>query len=474
MAGARRTAKPIIETYDVVVIGGGSAGMAAAESARAGGAKKVCLVEHGMLGGECPTWACVPTKTLLRSAKLYFEAQHLLPRFGIRTGKVTYDFKAIIKRKDAVIKAITGNGERLGEHARRRGITVRHGNASFANAKTLDVGALRIRASAFVIATGSKETVLDIPGIEEIRPWYSRELVSMTSLPASVVILGGGPIGCEFATFFGLLGVPTTVVEAGPHLLGREDSEISSLVEVALKQQGVRVLTKTTALTVKKRGRGMALTVQTGRRARQTLNADALAIAIGRRANVDGLHLEQAGVKLNEKGNIVSDDDCATSVPHIFVAGDARGGPQFTHVAHYEGAIAGWNAALGVSKAKRKRIESDLQVLPRVTFVEPELASVGLTSLAVTKQKIAHRVYRFPLRGLGRAAVDGRREGLLKVVVDETSGKVLGAHIVGERAGEIIHELALAMRAEVPFSEVQSMLHAYPTWSEAIPAASYD
>ena len=270
---ARRATKPVIETYEVVVIGGGSAGLAAAESARSAGAKRVCIVEHGMLGGECPTWACVPTKALLRSAKLYYHAKHSLPQFGIRTGNVSYDFSAILKRKNAVIQAITGGGERLPEHARQRGITVRHGNASFANNKTLDVGAVRIRAAAFVIATGSKERVLDIPGIDQIKPWYSRELVSLTRLPASIAIVGGGPIGCEFATFFSMLGIPTTLLEAGPQILPKEDSEIAALAEAALKQQGVRVMTKTALMGVSKYGHRVSLEYKTGRRPKQTMVA---------------------------------------------------------------------------------------------------------------------------------------------------------------------------------------------------------
>lgn len=465
----RRNKKPVIETYEVVVIGGGSAGLAAAESARAAGAKKVCLVEHGMLGGECPVWACVPTKSLLRSAKLYYQAKHSLPQFGIRPGRVQFSLPAIIKRKNAVVQAITGGGEKMAEHAKRRGITVRRGNASFANAKTLDVGDLRLRAQSFVIATGSKEVVLDIPGIEEIRPWYSRELVSLERLPASVVLIGGGPVGCEFATFFALLGVPTTIVEAGAHLLPREDVEIAALVEANLKRQGVRIMTRTTALACKKNGRGVLLTVQTGRRPRQALSAEVLAVTIGRRPNIDGLALERAGIRRDERGSIVSGKTCASSVAHIFVAGDARGGMQFTHLAHYEGSIAGWNAALRGSQ--RTLADTDLRVVPRVTFVEPEVASVGLTPAMAKRQKLAHVVYRFPVGALGRAAVDGGREGLLKVVVSKTDNTVLGAHLVGERAGEVIHELALAIHAQIPFNEVQKMMHAYPTWSESIPAA---
>ncbi len=467
---ARQVKKTEDLTYDVAVIGGGSAGFAAAESALAAGAKKVCIIEHGMLGGECPTWACVPTKALLRAAKLYHQAKFSLPRFGIRTGKVSYDFPELIRRKDAVVNALTNGGERLAGHARQNGIDVYHENTSFTGKYTLALSDRRLKATAFVIATGSKEVVLDIPGIETVRAWYSRELVSLEALPKSIIIIGGGPIGSEFATFFACLGVRTTIIQNGPQILPREDGEIAAIAEAELKHLGVRILTKTLTLGVKKIRSGVEVIVQTGRKPRQKITAETLAVAIGRRANIDGLRLDKAGVKIDDHGVIISQSTCQTTAPHIFVAGDARGGPQFTHLAHYEGGIAGWNAAR--LKSNDKPATAFLTVLPHVTFTEPEVASFGLTPAVANKKKIAYDIYRFPVGGLGRAAVEGVRVGLLKVVVNKADGKIIGAHLASERAGEVIHELALAMHAGIPFRDVQSMMHAYPTWSEVIPASS--
>jgi pyruvate/2-oxoglutarate dehydrogenase complex dihydrolipoamide dehydrogenase (E3) component len=457
-------------TFDVVVIGGGSAGIAAIEGARAAGAKSVCLVEaEARLGGECAFWACIPTKAMLKAGQVYHQAKFAAGRYGVRTGKVTYDFSALLHRRDAVVRALTGNGSRLLEFTKKLKVTVKHGSAHFISDKMIDVKGERIRAKAFVIATGSKERTPILDGIDTVPVWYSRDVVTMKSLPSSVLIIGGGPIGTEFSTLFGLLGVKTTLLEYGEHILPREDAEIAALAEVGLQQRGVRVLTKTKPLGIKREGSKFKVTFQEGRKPRQTVTVEKVIAAVGRHPNLIGLTLDRAGVAVDEHGKLQLSSSLQTNLAHIFAAGDANSRFQFTHVANHEGYIAGWNAAQVKLDGKRLKVEET--IIPRITFSDPEVASVGMTVIEATKAKKKFKVVRFPFSALGRAAIDGNREGLIKIVVENKSGLILGAHVIGERAGEIMHELALAMHLGAPLSAVQGMLHAYPSWSEVIPAA---
>ncbi|MEK7183494.1 MAG: NAD(P)/FAD-dependent oxidoreductase [Patescibacteria group bacterium] len=460
----------VTKTFDVVVIGGGSAGIAAIEGAKAAGAKSICLVEaEPRLGGECAYWACVPTKSMLKAAKLYHLAKYGVGRYGINTGKVTYDFGSILHRRDAVVRALTGNGHRLLDYAKHLKVTVKHGRAQFINDKMIDVKGDRIRAKAFVIAVGSKERQPVVDGIENVPVWYSRDVVAMKHLPESVAIIGGGPIGSEFSTLFGLLGIKTTLLEYGDHILPREDAEIAALAETSLQNIGVHVLTKTKPLGLKRSGRKISVTFQVGRKPRQSLVVDKVIVAVGRKPNLEGLALDKAGVKVDEFGKIELTGSLQTNHKHIFAAGDSSSRFQFTHIATHEGYIAGWNAAH--VKLEGKQLVREENVVPRVTFLDPEVASVGMTLADALKAKKKCKTVRFPFSALGRAAIDGNRDGLIKIIVDSKSGLILGAHVTGERAGEIMHELALAMYAGVPFSTVQGMLHAYPSWSEVIPAS---
>lgn len=457
-------------TYDVIVIGAGSAGIAALEGAKAAGAKKIGLVEAStVLGGECPWWACVPTKAMLKASKLYHLVKYNLGKYGVKAEKVSFDFGTIVKRRQAVIKSLTGSGQSLSIFAKKLGVTVKHGEAKFLNVDTVDVRGERIRSRAFVIATGSRERDPVIDGFEQAPVWHSRDVVSMKTLPSSAVIVGGGPVGSEFATFFGQLGVKTTLLEFGDHILPREDAEIAVLAEAHLRKLGVNVLTKSRPLGLKQSSRQTQITFQVGRKPRQSLMVDHVIIATGRRANLDSLELANAGVKIDDRGRLILSSSLQTNAEHIFAAGDVTSSYQFTHTASYEGYIAGWNAAR--VQVDETRMQRDTRVVPRITFVDPEVASVGMTMLEATKLKKKIKIYRCPLSILGRAAIDGNRDGLLKVIVDVKNDQILGAHLIGERAGEVIHELALAMYANVPFAVVRGMIHAYPSWSEAIPAA---
>ena len=468
---ARKQKVPVnaVENFDVIVIGGGSAGISALEGAHAAGARKLCLIERtDRLGGECPYSACVPTKALLKAARLYHLCKYEVGRYGIHAPRVSFDFAAMAHRKDAVVSALTGDGKRLTEYVKKLKVTVKRGEAKFLTTKTLEVNGERVKGEGIVIATGATERVPLMDGIEDVPVFFARDIVRLKHLPRSIVIVGGGPIGSEFSTLFGYLGVKTTLLQHGPHILAREDADLSALAEASLRRKGVAVLTQAETLGVRRHGRKVEVTYQIGRKPRQHVVAEACMIAAGRIPNIDTLALAKAKITKDERGWMKLNDTLQTSTPHIFAAGDVTGRLQFTGTAHHEGFIAGWNA---VHHENARVMKYDERVVPRVTFIDPELAAVGLTPAQATKLKKKFRVREFPVGALGRAAIDGTREGLLKIVVEDKTDQVLGAHLLCERAGEIIHELALAMEARVPFTTVASMIHAYPTWSESIPAA---
>ena len=453
--------------YDVVIIGGGSAGFSAASTAARAGAR-VCVVEQGLLGGECPNWACIPTKALLASAKRYYKATHDLQAFGIRASNVSFSFTQIMKRKDAVVSTITGSGKKLSKLANELGIDVVKGHARFVSPKTVAVGKKRVSGTSFVIATGTEAFVPPVDGLKKAGYLTFRDAVSLKKQPRSLVIIGGGPVACEFATFFSMLGTQVTLLEVAPTVLSREDGEIAALAQVQLRELGVNVHVATKALSAHKEGKRTRVTFQDGEKPRQDVLVDAVLVAAGKRTSVDRLGLAKAGVVLDDRGRLTTDVYQRTNVLSIFAAGDVDGGMQFTHTAHAEGAVAGYNA---VTKNKRSLKKRDDRVVPRVTFVYPEVASVGITLAEAQAKKMKAEIARFPVGSLGRSVTENHRVGLLKVVVEKKTKKILGASMIGERAGEVIHELALAMHVGATAKDVASMIHAFPTYSESIAAA---
>lgn len=459
--------KTTTERVDVVVIGGGSAGMSAAFRAAEQGTR-VCVIESEKLGGECPNWACVPTKAMLKAASLYHTMRRDGARFGVRARGLTLDMHALMARKDAVVNIITGNGKRLRKALDEAGIELIRGRARFKTKTSIIVGERVISAKSFIVATGSREYVPPIDGVEDVPVMSFRDAVSLKRLPESIAIIGGGPVGCEFATFFAKCGVRTLLMHVGPQLLSREDAELAGMAAERLRDLYVNIIPKSKVLTLRKSGRRVGVTYQSGTSARKTVVVDAVMLATGRRPNTDDLALEKAGATYDAQGHLRIDPSLRIA-PHVFAAGDVTGEWQFTHVAHHAGVIAAENAIRHLRGLAPKRMRLD--VVPHVTFVDPELASVGMTAQEAAQAGHTIDVKRFPVGALGRAVVDGKREGMFKVIIDQSSGNILGAHLLGERAGEVIHEVALAMHLGARWDDVASMMHAYPTYSEVIPAA---
>ncbi|MCR4312024.1 MAG: NAD(P)/FAD-dependent oxidoreductase, partial [Candidatus Uhrbacteria bacterium] len=452
--------KMVMESFDVIVIGGGSAGLSAAFRAVEQGAK-VCLIEADKLGGECPNWACVPTKAMLKAASMYDDLRRDGARFGVKTRGLSLDVRVMMARKDAVVDVITGSGKRLMHALRSSGVEIIQGRAAFISKTTIIVGERKLKAKAFVIATGSREYFPPIDGLDDVSTMTFRDAVSLKRLPESIAIVGAGPVGCEFATFFAKCGVRTMLMHVGTQILSREDGELAGLAAKSLVHHFVNLIPRCKVLSLRRAGKRTKMTYQQGSSKRKTMLVDAVMLATGRRPNIEGLALDKAGATFDAKGDLKI-DAALRIAPHIFVAGDVTGEMQFTHVAHRAGVTAGDNAVRVIHAAPARKLKLD--VVPHVTFIDPELASVGLTAEDAVAAGHSIVIKRFPVGALGRAVIDGKRDGMFKVVIDRQSGKILGAHLLGERAGEVIHELALAMHLGARWEDVVDMIHAYPTY----------
>lgn len=454
-------------SLDLIVIGSGSAGLSAAEAAREAGAKTIAIVESAKrLGGECPNWGCVPTKALLRSIEVLMLAKRA-PEFGLKIQKISFDLLRMMRRKQQIVDQLTGH-KRLDHFLKKLNITLIRGEARFLNGKEIAVDGKRYTAPHFIIATGSETTIPPIPGLKGAGYATSEDVVSLKKIPASCAIIGGGPIGVEVAQTLAPLGTEVTIVESMDHLLPREDAEIAEVITQAFKKQHIKLFTSTQATNVRRQDKKIivSLTSASGRKT-MTIKTDLLVLATGKRPRISHLDLEKAGVKLKERGIPILSPYLQTTNPAIYVAGDASGQMLLTHVAHMQGEIAATNAIKG------NVCVSDLSVIPRGTFCIPEVGSVGLTEKEAREKGYEVGIGKVPYASFGKALVSREMEGLVKLVADRKTQQILGGHIVGDDAAEIIHEIALAMYAKIPYTKVAEMVHAYPTYAEAVGAAAW-
>ncbi len=446
--------------FDLVVIGGGSAGGSAARRARAGG-HSVAVVEKDKVGGDCPNYACVPTKALLRSAKVYA----LLKRgdeFGLRPGTVDFDWHQVMARKEELVRQ-TGTAT-ADERYRKEGIALLRGVASFEDEHHLRVNGELLRGEKFMIATGSQPEVPAIDGITEVGPITSVEAVSLPRLPDSMVILGGGPVGCEFAQLFSTFGVRVTLLQRAKTLLPREEPELSQIIQEALEKNGASVLVGVEVQRLARHGtRKKVFAVIQGQP--REFEAEEMLVATGREPRVAELKLSAAGVEA-EPGGVRINEYLQTSRPHIYAAGDVSGPFRYTHFAHYQGTLAGLNLFSGEPR------KADYRVVPRVTFTDPEIASVGLTEEQARQQGLPILSGRFAIGSVGKALVESDDRGLVKIVADVRSGEVLGGHIAAPAAGEMIHILVAAMTARATMGGLAEAIYAFPTFAQGVRGAA--
>ena len=450
---------------NLIVIGGGAAGLVSAYIAatvRAG----VTLVEAGKLGGDCLNTGCVPSKALIRSARL---AHHFREagRWGLAPVDPDIRLPAVMARVNAVIRAIEPHDS--AERYRALGVEVIEGHARLIDPWTVEISqpggtTARLTTRAVVIATGAHAHVPDIPGIAASGYWTSDTMWDALGrcehLPGRIVVLGGGPIGCELAQALARLGAQVTLVERGARLLAREDGDVAALVRESLAASGVTVLTGHAAVAFEQDGSARTVVVEAAG-ARTPIAYDALIVALGRKARLSGFGLEELGIET--AGTIAIDAWMATKYPNILAAGDVAGPWQFTHVAAHQA----WYATVNALFAPLKRFRADYRVIPWTTFVDPEVARVGLGEDDARARGIAVEVTRFDLAELDRAIADGATCGFVKVLTPPGRDRILGAVIVGEHAGELLAEFVLAMKHGIGLNTLLGTIHTYPTMAEA-------
>ena len=437
--------------FDIVVIGGGSGGLVVAAGGRALGAK-VALVERHLLGGDCLWTGCVPSKALLRSARLAHEMREAA-RWALRPADPAPELPRVMARVQEVIAAIEPHDSP--ERFRGLGVDVIFGDGRFTAPDAFEVAGRRLTARAFVIATGSRPAVPPVPGLDRV-PFLTNETVfALREAVPSLAIVGGGPIGIELAQAFRRLGSAVTVVEMGPGILPKEDRDLAQVVLQELRHEGVDIACATSVQRVEGAAGALSLTLRDDTGRERTLMASHVLVAAGRTLNVDTLGLDAAGVAC-ERGRPVLDAGLRTTNRRVYAIGDAAGGYQFTHVAEHHAGVVLRRALFHMWWARPS------PVVPWCTYTDPELARVGLSEGEAASRGIAHRVYRFPFTDIDRAQADGETEGFAKLVTDPR-GKLLGAAIVGPHAGELIAECTLALSRGLAAKDVSAAIHAYPT-----------
>jgi pyruvate/2-oxoglutarate dehydrogenase complex dihydrolipoamide dehydrogenase (E3) component len=445
--------------FDALVIGGGSAGTTAAKRLREAG-RSVAVLESDKLGGDCPHRACVPTKALLRSAQVYALLKQA-DEFGLQAGAAGFDWARVLARKEDVVRR-TGAGN--AEEYERRGIVLFRGEAAFQDEHHVRVGGIVLSGERILIATGSRPAVPDIPGLDEAGPITSEEAVNLPRLPASMVIVGGGPVGCEFAQLFSTFGVRVTLLYRGETLLPREEPELGRLVREVLEANGATVVTEARVERLHG-GPGQKVIQARVRGQVRELSAEKVLVATGREAQVRALNLPAAGVDV-EGGRVRVNGQLQTTAPHIYAAGDVCGPLLYTHFAHYQGRVAAANMFLEAPAP------ADYRVVPRVTFTDPPIASVGLTEAGAAEAGRNVRSATFEVASLGKALVDSEDRGLVKLVADARTGEILGGHVASPAAGEVIHEVAAAMVARATVRDLAEAIHAFPNFAEGVKAAA--
>ncbi|MGH7196818.1 MAG: dihydrolipoyl dehydrogenase family protein [Candidatus Saccharimonadales bacterium] len=441
--------------YDLIILGTGGGGSVAAHiSAQLG--KRVAVVEPAEMGGECPNWGCVPTKALLHAAEIYDAAKHGQP-FGIRGATISYNYPSIKAWKDlAVYRTGTWQGKRVYE---ADGITVINGAGHFIGPHEITVNRRHYSAQNFLIATGTHNFIPPIEGLDKVGHITFKEAIELTRPPKSLFVIGAGAIGCEFSELFSIFGTKIYLSDITPRVLMKEDQEVGELVRKLFEEKrGMSVLTNTKVMKVAKEGLAKRVYYQQGREMK-SVKVDEILLAAGKLANVD-IGLENAGVEYTPKGVIVN-EHMQTSAKHIFAAGDVAGPYQFTHTAIYQSRLAAHNMW------HRQKVAADYRAVPRCVFLNPEIASVGLSEDECIKRDLKIRKAMAPISIIGRANTSNVDDGFVKVITTD-DGTLIGASIVSPRAGEMLHELTLAIQVGLSAEEVANTIHAFPTWSEAI------
>ena len=455
----RRFKRPRHVDSNLVVIGAGSGGLISALVAATVKAK-VTLIERHRMGGDCLYTGCVPSKSLLRSARMLSYAARA-EEYGFKSASIEFDFADVMARVQRIIRAIEPKDSV--ERYTGLGVECIIGEATITSPYHVRVGDREIATRNIIIATGGTPFVPPIPGLAEAPCYTSDTIWDLRTLPKRFAVLGGGPIGSELAQAFCRFGAQVTVVERDPHLLMREDADVVDMAQRRFADEGIRLLTNHEALRVERSGDAHVLICQRRGGGEVAVPFDAILVAVGRAANTAGLGLADVGVALDEQGAVEVDEHLRTSVPTIYACGDVTGPYQFTHTASHEA----WYAAVNALFSPIKRFKADYSVIPWTTFTDPEIARVGLNEQDAARQGVAVDVTRYHLDDLDRALADEEGHGFVKVLTPPGKDRILGVTIVGHHAGDLMAEFITAMKWGLGLKKVMNTIHIYPTLAEA-------
>ncbi|ARQ01679.1 dihydrolipoyl dehydrogenase [Pseudorhodoplanes sinuspersici] len=460
--------------FDIIIIGSGPGGYVTAIRAAQLGFK-TAIVERDFLGGICSNWGCIPTKALLRSAEIYHYMQHAKD-YGLSADNVSFDAAAVIKRSRGVAGRMNSG---VGFLMKKNKVSIIWGEATIdapgkitvkASKTEAPKGALgpgTYQAKHIIIATGARPRVL--PGLEPDKKlvWTYFEAMNPDKMPKSLLVVGSGAIGIEFASFYRTMGAEVTVVEVLPQILPVEDAEIAAFARKQFEKQGMKIMSGAKVTKLDKKADSVTATIDDGKGGTQTLTVDRVIAAVGVVGNIENIGLEKLGVK-TDRGAIVIDGMCRTNVPGIYAIGDVAGPPMLAHKAEHEGVIC-VEAIKGLHPHPM-----DKHLIPGCTYCSPQTASVGLTEQAAKDKKLDIRVGRFPFIGNGKAIALGEDQGLVKVIFDKKTGQLLGAHLVGAEVTELIQGFVVAMNLETTEEELMHTIFPHPTLSETMKEAVLD
>jgi dihydrolipoamide dehydrogenase len=454
----RQFPKPQRFDYNLVVIGAGSAGLVSAYIAAAVKAK-VALIEKDKMGGDCLNTGCVPSKALIRSAKM-LSYRRRAEEFGLKKGRIDIDFAKVMDRVQSVVKQVEPHDSI--ERYTGLGVECISGAATITSPYTVEVNGRVLTTRSIIIATGASPFVPPIPGLAEAGFLTSDSLWDIREKPQRLVVLGGGPIGAEMTQAFTRLGCQVTQVEMSERIMSREDPEVSELIKQRFEAEGAKVLTSHTAReVVVEDGEKLLVAEHNGEQVR--IPFDRILVAVGRKPNIEGFGLEELGVRISSRGTLETDALLRTNYPNILCAGDVAGPYQFTHTAGHQA----WYAAVNALFGDFKSFKVDYRVIPWATFTDPEVARVGLSESEARAQGLAFEVTRYGLDDLDRAIAEGETDGWVKIITRKGTDKILGVTIVGSHAGDLLAEYVLAMKQGIGLNKILGTIHTYPTLAEA-------
>jgi mercuric reductase len=451
--------------HDLLIVGTGGAGTAAAIRASELGANVAIVEGADVVGGTCVNVGCIPSKNLIEAAHHYHTARTAFP--GIQPCEPQLAWAEVLRQKREIVETLRQE-KYLDVLASYEGVTLLRGHARLLGEGRVRVGDQELKARKILLATGTSPALPPIPGLVDVGALDSTTAMDLEALPDSMLVIGAGSIGLELGQAFARFGVKVIVVEARERILPGEDPDLSATLRSALEAEGVEIHTGVRVTEVSRGAAGFLVRVQEGSLAGE-IRAEQVLVATGRRPNTEDLGLEDAGVEVEAQGFIRVDEYMRTRSPDIFAAGDVTGGPGYVYVAAYQGGIAAQAALADVSG--EEAIPADLSTTPRVTFTDPQVAAVGMTEEETRAAGLTPKVTSLPVEALPRAAVSYRRRGVIKLVADAASDRLLGAHLVAPNAGDVIGEAVLAIRFGLRVQELVSTLHPYLTWGEGLKLA---